>query len=107
VALAAVVLAVAAIASRTTTQAGIATAGHLATEACRAGVLNRLKAPATARWVNLTAERRKPADGPDWYLVTGQVDSQNGFSALIRGDFRCEVQYAGAWTVTNIQFASD
>lgn len=55
-----------------------------AVDECQQEVLAQLKAPATAEFGDAEAEETE-----DGYLVTGQVDAQNGFGALIRSDFRC------------------
>lgn len=63
--------------------------------ACEGFVKDRLKAPATAKF-----SEEQVVDGPSGgYQVSGAVDAENGFSALIRGHFRClAVQISGKWT---------
>jgi hypothetical protein len=56
---------------------------------CESFVEDRLKSPSTAEF-DLSAS---PA-GSGW-LVTGTVDSQNGFGAMIRGSVRCELHFEG------------
>jgi len=57
-------------------------------------VKDRLKAPSTARFGTLTAT--ESYDGS--YLVSGYVDSQNSFGAMIRTYFSCTVEYDdGKW----------
>ncbi|GIG71128.1 hypothetical protein [Phytomonospora endophytica] len=56
-----------------------------AIEECRQSVLEQLKAPATAQFGDA-----KATEGDDGYSVSGYVDAQNGFGALIRTDYRCE-----------------
>lgn len=56
----------------------------LAIQRCRTEVLKWLKAPATARW---SGEHTTP-DG-DGFEVTGSVDSQNSFGALLRSTYLC------------------
>lgn len=56
---------------------------------CEGFVDDRLKAPATADY-DLTAERQ----GEGW-VVTGTVDSENGFGAKIRSDVRCDIHFEG------------
>jgi Protein of unknown function (DUF2510) len=62
---------------------------------CKNFVKDRLKAPGTAKF----AKRSDPFvrvitidDGAN-YFVTGWVDSQNGFGALLRADFRCSLEW--------------
>lgn len=52
---------------------------------CEHFVKERLKAPATAQF-DLTAERIGT------WIVTGTVDSHNGFGAMIRSDVECEIR---------------
>lgn len=49
-----------------------------------------LKAPASAQFGEASAARK----GDSW-LVVGTVDSQNGFGAMIRSEYLCDVQKAG------------
>ncbi|WP_433065494.1 PKD domain-containing protein [Dactylosporangium sp. CS-033363] len=63
----------------------------LAVEVCQRAVLQNLKAPATARFVPGqvdTAENRT-------FRVSGAVDAQNSFGALIRTSFDCNVALDG------------
>jgi hypothetical protein len=53
--------------------------------ACEDVVKKNLKAPSTASFSNETATGTGGA-----YTVTGDVDSQNGFGAMIRNHFTCE-----------------
>lgn len=57
----------------------------VAEAACREHVLAQLKAPATAQIGITTAEQ----PGPDYYDLTGTVDSENGFGAMIRNTWGC------------------
>lgn len=59
----------------------------------------RLKAPATAQFSELIVV----ADGAS-YKVTGNVDSQNGFGALVRSTFTCSVRSAGDQWVLNFAY---
>lgn len=52
---------------------------------------DRLKAPATAKFSDVHV-----ATQGGLYLVTGAVDSQNSFGALIRSTFVCAVRSSGA-----------
>ena len=59
--------------------------------ACEDAVKTLLKAPATAEFDNW--QRQKNADGT--YKVTGTVDSQNSFGAMLRSQFGCTVRDKG------------
>lgn len=50
----------------------------------------RLKAPATADYSAVSA-----TGGSGRYTVTGSVDSQNSFGALVRSSFTCSVHLSG------------
>lgn len=50
----------------------------------------RLKAPATAKYLDVTVTQLG-----DVYTVTGSVDSENSFGALIRSTFTCKVKDSG------------
>jgi hypothetical protein len=64
--------------------------------ACEAGVRSLLKAPATARF---SGESASPS-GAGGYDVVGNVDAENGFSALVRNTWDCyAVKRNGAWDV--------
>lgn len=52
---------------------------------CHQAVEAKLKAPATAEFGGETAST---GTGEDW-AVTGWVDAENGFGALIRTDWKC------------------
>ena len=52
---------------------------------CEGFAGKRLKSPASAEY-DLTATR----DGGQW-VVTGTVDSQNGFGAMIRSNVECRI----------------
>ena len=62
--------------------------------ACQDTVKDRLKAPATAQFDNWT--RSANADGT--YTITGTVDSQNSFGAMLRSKFSCQVRDGGDGT---------
>ena len=63
--------------------------------ACTEYVTSRLKSPATAKFVGIKVEQ----DGDRYYLVTGEVDSQNSFGALVRSEFECYMAHKddGEW----------
>lgn len=52
-------------------------------------VTQQLKAPSTAEFNQTTATKLKD----NVYLVKGTVDAQNGFGAMIRKDFSCEIEF--------------
>lgn len=56
-----------------------------------------LKAPTTAEFSKVSVEHE---DGTELYRVRGAVDSQNGFGAMVRADFDCNMRYEGGrWGV--------
>jgi hypothetical protein len=55
------------------------------TETCQAIVRERMKAPATTQFVDGNSTEIFPGV----YVIMGKVDSQNGYGALIRGDYTC------------------
>jgi hypothetical protein len=63
----------------------------LATAACRVLVEDRLVAPSTADFSNLSASE---GSGDRW-TVTGSVDAENRLGTPIRMDFTCVVEYDG------------
>lgn len=54
-------------------------------------VPKRLKAPSTAEFSGVTV-----ASSGEVYTVTGSVDAQNSFGAMIRSSFTCVVRDAGS-----------
>lgn len=58
---------------------------------CEKFVRDRLKAPATTTFTGLRMMDR----GEHHWSVTGYVDAQNGFGALIRNQFGCELTFEG------------
>lgn len=54
---------------------------------CREQVESRLRSPATADFGEQTITTRGQAT-----YVSGAVDSENGFGANVRSDYRCEVR---------------
>lgn len=60
---------------------------------CTSMVLAKLKAPSSAQFPGGESVREWEPDGKS-YEITGSVDSQNGFGAMVRSDFRCIVQSA-------------
>lgn len=63
-----------------------------ARQQCRQSVKDKLKSPATARF----SDESVSGSGPNaTYTVTGSVDSENSFGALIRASFSCSVTFTG------------
>lgn len=58
---------------------------------CEDAVSNMLKAPATAKFDNWV----RNANGDGSFTVTGTVDSQNSFGAMLRSQFSCKVRDKG------------
>lgn len=71
-----------------------------AEKACQGFIEKELKAPSTAKYP--TPETIK--DGPK-YTVSGDVDSENSFSAMIRNPYRCIVtsEGGGKWTLVDLK----
>jgi hypothetical protein len=64
---------------------------------CTQQVTDRLKAPATAKFSARDSDHEGQNGG--LYLFTGTVDSENGFGALIRSDWSCQIRWAnGSYT---------
>ena len=57
--------------------------------ACEDFVEERLKAPSTAEFTDGTTT----GTAAEGWTVTGSVDSENSFGAMIRNDWSCEVRY--------------
>jgi hypothetical protein len=66
--------------------------------ACQDRVKTLLKSPATAKFSDVAAVPQ----GADTWKVTGAVDSENSFGALLRGSFTCMAESAGddLWTTS-------
>lgn len=58
--------------------------------ACRVLVEDRLRAPSSAEFSNLAH-----TGSGDRFTVTGVVDAQNAFGAMVRNTFTCEVRLDG------------
>jgi hypothetical protein len=59
--------------------------------ACEDKVRTQLKTPATAKFSGVQADpsdQTQAADGKGWY-VTGNLDAQNSFGALVRNTWTC------------------
>lgn len=60
-----------------------------AVQVCETWVSEKLKSPSSAEFSGTDSA---PA-GSDAWTVTGQVDSQNGFGAMIRTSWTCDVRF--------------
>ena len=65
--------------------------------ACVTAVTDRLKAPATAEFAGID-DVEVTKDGGN-YTISGAVDSENGFGALIRSSWMCDVFVSSTGTV--------
>lgn len=61
-----------------------------AKDVCENSVKDKLKAPATAEF----SDEQAALEGSTW-TVTGSVDSENSFGALIRSTYSCEAVHEG------------
>lgn len=59
---------------------------------CHYFIKDRLKAPSTAEFLNTSTHK----DGSR-YLVSGELDAQNSFGAMLRHDYRCHLRYDEGW----------
>lgn len=72
--------------------------GYDAEIACEKFVKDRLKAPSTAKFSNV----QHTGGGGRW-TVTGAVDAQNSFGAMIRSNFTCSVRLDGdTWYLVSL-----
>lgn len=58
---------------------------------CRNFVKDQLKSPGSADFSGESPEEA----GPQTWSVTGSVDSENSFGAMIRNDYVCRIRYTG------------
>jgi len=73
-------------------------------------VKENLKSPSTAKFGSVwdgtlqSPEERVWSIGPNKFRVTGWVEAQNSFGAVVRSNFVCELEYDGYkyWTCTSI-----
>lgn len=66
---------------------------------CQDFVKDQLKAPGSAKFSEERAD--EPFDG-EW-KVTGVVDSENGFGALLRAEYTCRMTHDdGEWTADEV-----
>jgi len=66
---------------------------QVAYDACVEAVTEQLKAPATAEFAAL--EDVEVTEKSAGYTLRGDVDAQNGFGALIRNSYTCDVTVTG------------
>jgi hypothetical protein len=84
-----------------TTGAVVVTSGQ-AVQKCQAVIATRLKAPGSARYGDIAYT----ATSDTGVRVTGWVDAQNGFGALVRNRFVCAADRAsGSWFVQDVTFS--
>jgi hypothetical protein len=83
---------------------------HAAAVMCEDFVAEKLKSPGSAEFPGVTdsdyAKTKVLSSKKPWeYRVTGVVDAQNGFGALVRIDYVCTVSTKDAdkWTLDDIE----
>lgn len=72
---------------------------------CRSFITDRLKSPGSARFSDSSeTERTSKSDGG--FLITGWVDSQNSFGALLRSHYSCSIMPSAndQWKLINLTF---
>jgi len=69
---------------------------------CEEFINKRLKAPASAKYTHQSRQKNGAQ-----YVVSGYVDSQNSFGAMVRTDFTCTVtdQGDGKWRLDDLRLA--
>lgn len=73
---------------------------------CQDHVRDRLKSPSSADF----GEPRSTfaaGDTADFYTVTGSVDAQNSFGAMLRSTYSCKITHErdGTWRITDFQLS--
>lgn len=72
-----------------------------AKQKCRTAVAQQLKAPGSAKY----GDEQYTSDTPTAGRVTGWVDAQNGFGALVRNRFVCGAQLGETgWIIGAVEF---
>jgi hypothetical protein len=73
--------------------------GYMAEVMCEGFVKDRLKSPSSAEF-----DTSFTGSGPT-YTVTGTVDSQNSFGAMVRNEFSCTVRHDGdgGWQLVQLE----
>ena len=76
-----------------------------AADRCQQAISDKLKAPSTAEFGDPTVTVEE-GNFATYYDVTGEVDAENGFGAMVRGDYRCKVtrEQDGSWLVNSATF---
>lgn len=72
---------------------------------CQDPVQNRLRAPSTAKFPTTSDSGvRSVHAGDGRYLVDGYVDAQNGFGAMLRTTWACEIKENAnqSWSLLNL-----
>lgn len=64
---------------------------------CEARIEELLKAPSTAKFSS-------DATGGGTWIVTGTVDSENGFGAMLRANFQCTVKVNSDTATTTVDY---
>lgn len=71
-------------------------------DVCKRQITSQLKAPSTAKFPRITDDGviATTVDNKKW-AITGYVDAQNGFGAMIRSEFLCEATHTSGtnWQV--------
>lgn len=73
---------------------------------CRKAVTDKLRAPSTAKWPGGEEAIQDPADNTQ-YKVTGGVDAQNGFGAMIRIRWACNGTWSEEYTSWDVRVEID
>jgi hypothetical protein len=72
--------------------------------ACERAVESQLKSPSTADFSGATGSTITSSG--DTYKVSGTVDSENGFGAMVRSGFSCELrEVEDNWELVNVSVA--
>lgn len=82
--------------------------GAEATRACQEQFIPaQLKAPATAQFSGATITKVTPSAVGDVYTISGSVDAQNSFGALIRSRWTCVLHWSeDHWILENAKVTS-
>ena len=85
----------------TAAHTSIAPTTNAAIVKCRDLVRTRLKSPGTAKF----GDEKFTPDSAKAGRVTGWVDSENGFSALVRNRYVCAAYLGDTWFVQDVTFS--
>jgi hypothetical protein len=76
--------------------------------ACKSFVTDQLKSPSTAEFPSMREKGvaiEQDRGVENQFNISGYVDSKNGFGAMIRTKYYCEVYYGkGDWTLFDLSF---